>query len=136
MKTFFIAMGLVFAAAAFANPASAQTSGTTLQMRAMWDDGSPVQGTVTLGLVHVLGADTLVTTATLSNGRTSVNEALSATSLYNITVVTPSGSTLLKFPITTALINPQNLKEADIRLVLRKADNSLKYAHIEVSMGF
>lgn len=118
------------------NAAFSQTTGTTLSMRAYFDDGTPAEGTVTLGQVHVLSADTILATKTLSHGFTSVVETLSSTTLYNITLTSPGGAQLLKFPITTALINPENLKRAEIHIVLHKADNSLKSAHIEVSMGF
>lgn len=118
------------------NAAFSQTAGTTLSLRAYFDDGTPVEGTVTLGQVHVLSADTILATTTLSRGFTSVVQALSSTTLYNITLTSPGGAQLLKFPITTALINPENLQRAGIHIVLHKGDNTLKSAHIEVSLGF
>lgn len=135
MKTF-LWVGLLCCLAVFPVAAEAQTTGTTLSMRVQFDDGSPVDGTVTLGQVHVLGSDTILATRTLSRGYASVVEALSATTLYNITLTSTTGVQLLKFPMTTALINPQDLKNAQIHIVLRKADNSIRSARIEVSMGF
>ena len=135
MRTFFWISLLCFLAA-FPLAADAQSTGTTLSMRVQFDDGSPAEGTVTLGQVHVLGADTILATKTLSRGYASVVEALSATTLYNITLHSTSGVQLLRFPITTALINPQDLRNAQIQIVLRKADNSIKSARVEVSMGF
>ena len=135
MKTF-LWVALLCCLAVFPFAAEAQTTGTTLSMRVQFDDGSAADGTVTLGQVHVLGSDTILATRTLSRGYASVTEALSATTLYNITVTSTTGVQLLKFPMTTALINPQDLKNAQIHIVLRKADNSIKSARIEVSMGF
>ena len=135
MKTFFW-VGLFCLLAVFPMAADAQPTGTTLAMRVQYDDGSSADGTVTFGEVHVLGADTILATKTLSRGYAAVVEALSATTLYNITLTSPAGVQLLKFPITTALINPQNLTNAQIHIVLRKTDNSLKSARVEVSMGF
>jgi hypothetical protein len=135
MKTYFF-VALLCLLALSPIPALAQSSGTTLSISASWDDETPIDGTVTLGLVHIVGADSILATKTLSNGRASVVETLAGTTLYNITLVSPSGVQFLKFPITTALINPQNLSTAQIHVVLRKADNSLKFAHISVSMGF
>jgi len=78
----------------------------------------------------------MITTKTLSNGRTNVYEPLGASTMYNITLLTSTNTQLVKFPITTAMINPGNLQRAEIDLVFRKADNSLKSAVIKVSMAF
>ncbi len=105
-------------------------------MIAHWDDGTNIEGTVTLGQLNASGPETVIATKTLSNGRTSVSESLGATTMYNVTLLTAASTQLVKFPITTAMINPGNLQRAEIDLVFRKADNSLKYAQIKVSMGF
>jgi hypothetical protein len=122
--------------AVLALPASPQTSATNLVMGAHWDDGTAIQGTVTLGQLNASGPDTVIATKTLSNGRTSVSELLSAATMYNVTLLTDANTKLVKFPITTAMINPGNLQRAEIDLIFRKADNSLKSAQIKVSMGF
>jgi hypothetical protein len=105
-------------------------------MSARWDDGSSVQGTVTLGKQNASGPDTIIVTQALSNGSTNVSESLGATTMYDVTLVDTAGTQLIKFPIATAMINPGNLKQAQIRFVFRKADNSLKSGNISVSMEF
>ncbi len=122
--------------AVFVLPARPQTTATNLVMIAHWDDGTNIEGTVTLGQLNASGPETVIATKTLSNGRTSVSESLGATTMYNVTLLTAASTQLVKFPITTAMINPGNLQRAEIDLVFRKADNSLKYAQIKVSMGF
>jgi hypothetical protein len=121
---------------AFAVPALAQTTATNLVMRAHWDDGSVIQGTVTLGQINATGPDTVIAATTLKSGKTNVSEALNKSILYDVTLNTATGTQLYKFPITTALINPDNLQRAEIDLVFRKADNSIKSAQITVSLGF
>jgi hypothetical protein len=105
-------------------------------MSARWDDASNVQGTVTFGKQNASGPDRVIVTKTLSNGSTNVSESLVATSMYDVTLVDTAGTQLVKFPIATAMINPGNLKQAQIRFVFRKADNSLKSGDISVSMEF
>jgi hypothetical protein len=78
----------------------------------------------------------LIVTKILSNGWTNVSEPLGASTMYNVTLLTAANTQLVKFPITTAMINPGNLQRAEIDLIFRKADNSLKSAQIKVSMGF
>lgn len=120
----------------FALPAQPQNSTTSLSMSAHWDDGSNIHGTVTFSKQNASGPDTVVFTQTLSNGRVSVSEALGATTMYDVTLVDTAGTQLIKFPIATAMINPGNLKQAQIIFVFRKADNSLKSGNISVSMEF
>lgn len=120
----------------FALPAQPQTSTTMLVIGTHWDDGTYIQGTVTLGRLNALGPDTVIAAKILSNGWTNVSESLSPATMYNVTLLSAAGTQLVKFPVTTALINPGNLKRAEIDLTFRKGDNSLKSAHIEVSMGF
>lgn len=120
----------------FALPARPQTSSTDLIMAAHWDDSTAIQGTVTLGQLNASGPDTVIATKTLSNGHTNVYEPLGASTMYNITLLTTTNTQLVKFPITTAMISPGNLQRAEIDLVFRKADNSLKSAEIKVAMAF
>ena len=75
-------------------------------------------------------------TQDLVKGQASVSESFGANSLYHVTLVTSAGKQLLQFPITTALINPVNLRRAQLDLVCRKADNSLKSAQVSVLMRF
>jgi hypothetical protein len=135
MKNHVIA-ALLCMTAVFPLPATPQTSATTLVMDAHWDDGTVIQGTVTLGQMNGSGPDTVIFTKSLSNGRTSVSEPLGASTLYDVTLLTAANAQLVKFPITTAMINPGNLQRAEIDLVFRRADNSLKSAQIKVTMGF
>jgi hypothetical protein len=113
-----------------------QTSTTNLMMSAHWDDGTSIQGTVSLGQLNASGPDTLIATETLSKGWANVSETLGAATMYHVTVITTAGTQLVMFPITTAMINPKNLQQAEIQMVFRKADNSLKSAKVTVAMGF
>jgi hypothetical protein len=135
LKNYLITV-LLCMTAVFALPARPQTSRTNLAMSAHWDDGTNIQGTVTLGQQNASGPDTVIVTETLSNGGANVSETLGAATMYDVTLLTISGTQLVKFPITTALINPGNLQQAQIRLIFRKADNSLKSAKVTVAMGF
>jgi hypothetical protein len=134
LKNYFITVLLCITV--FALPARPQTSATNLVMSAHWDDGTYIQGTVTLDQLNGSRPDTVVVTKTLSYGRASVSEPLSGSTMYNVTLLTATNTQLVKFPITTAMINPGNLQRAEIDLIFRKADNSLKSAQIKVSMGF
>jgi hypothetical protein len=120
----------------FVLPARPQTSTTNLVMGAHWDDGTYIPGTVILGQLNASGPDTVIATKILSDGWTNVSQPLGAATMYDVTLLTAGGTQLLKFPITTALINPGNLKRAEIDLIFHKADNTLKSANITVSMGF
>jgi hypothetical protein len=136
MRRFVAVVSLFIAVALLAYPARPQTSGTTLVMQARWDNNSAIQGTVTLSQVNVTGPNTVVTKQTLSNGRTSVTVPLAANSVYNVTLVDSGGIQLVTFPITTALINPSNLSNAQIELVVHAANNVLASAKFQVSMSF
>ena len=135
MKNYLIT-ALLCMTAVFAPPAKPQTSTTNLVMSAHWDDGSNIQGTVTLGQQNASGPDTVIVTETLSNGWTNVSETLGAATMYHVTLITTVGTQLVKFPITTAMISPGNLQQAEIQMIFRKADNSLKSAKVTVAMGF
>jgi hypothetical protein len=121
----------IFSTAAL--PASPETY---LVMRAHWDDGTAVAGAVTLGAVNTSGSEMVISTKTLSNGGATVDATLVANSFYNVALVSSDGTQLVKIPITTALINPQNLNRAEVDLVFRKANNSVKSAEFKVSMKF
>jgi hypothetical protein len=58
-------------------------------MIARWDDGTNVQGTVTLGQQNASGPDTVIVTETLSNGEANVSEPLGATTMYDVTLSLP-----------------------------------------------
>jgi hypothetical protein len=132
----YVLIALLCMVTVFALPARTQTSVTNLVMGAHWDDGSTIDGTVTIGKANVSGPDTVMSTRILNSGWTNVNELLGASSMYNVTLVTPTGTLLTKFPITTAFINPGNLKRAEIDLVFHKSDKSLKSAQISVNLDF
>ena len=117
-------------------PARPQTLGTNLVLSARWDDKTRIEGSVTLAQTNAVGPDTIIVTQNLNRGYAGVSESLSPNSLYYVTLATSTGTQLLKFPVTTALINPGNLKRAEIDVVCRKADNSLKSAQFSVSMAF
>jgi hypothetical protein len=114
----------------------AVTAGTQLVMGAHWDDGTYVNGTVILGKVTAWGPDTVAANKALSNGWTTIATPLAPNSLYDVTLVSSSGTQLVKFPFTTALIDPTNLQRAEIDLVFHKTQNTLASAQIKVSMGF
>ena len=135
MKSYLF-IAFIGAITVLAVPAQSQAPATNLVMGAHWDDASYIQGTVTLGQLNAAGPDTVIATKILSNGWANVSEPLSATTMYNVTLQTAAGPQLVKFPITTAMINPGNLKRAEIDLIFRKADNSLKSANVTVSMAF
>jgi hypothetical protein len=120
----------------FALPSRPQTSATNLVMSAHWDDETYIQGTVTLDQLNASRPATVIAARNLSYGRASVSEPLSPSAMYDVTLLTAADTQLVKFPITTAMINPGNLQRAEIDLIFRKADNSLKSAQIKVSMGF
>ena len=117
-------------------PAVPQTSGTSLSMVARWDNNGYIQGTVTLSKMNVSGPDTVIAAQTLYKGKANVTVTLAANSVYNVTLAETNGTQLVKFPITTALINPANLTDAQIQLVCHVADNSLASAKMNVQMNF
>ena len=137
MKTRYL-LGLAVACLAiFCMPVRPETGGTTLSMDAHWDDRSDVDGTVIVSAVHVVGSDTVLATKALSDGRASVTLPLVSNALYHVTVDSPSGAQILKFPFTTALVvNPQNIQHGSMNVVLRKADHTIKSASVNVSMNF
>ena len=121
---------------ALAPLAKPQTSTTNLVMSAHWDDGSNIQGTVTLGQQNASGPDTVIVTEPLSHGVANVSETLGTATMYHVTLITTAGTQLVKFPITTGMISPGNLQQAEVQMIFRKADNSLKSAKVTVAMGF
>ena len=130
-------IGLVFSfLAIFTAPARPQTWSTTLSLTAHWDDNTYVAGKVTIAAVHLIGADTVIATKMLSYGAASLSLVLASNSIYHVTLYSPTGTQLVKFPVTTALINPQSLQSGGMKLVFRKADQSLKSANIDVAMQF
>ena len=132
-----LAFVLLAAATVFTSTGVPQTTGTKLVMAAHWDNGSAVQGAVTLGKMNSSGPDTVIATETLSSkGLANITESLAPNSLYDVILTTSHGIQLVKFPVTTALINPNNLQRAEIQLVCHVADNSLASARIDVSMTF
>lgn len=135
MKNYLITV-LLCMTMVFALPARPQTSKTNLVMNAHWDDGTNIQGTVTLGQQNASGPDTVIVTQTLSNGVANVSETLGSATMYDVTLLTTAGTQLMRFPITTAMINPENLQQAEIKLIFRKANNALKSAKVTVAMGF
>lgn len=133
----YLSITLILAlSAVLSTPAWPQTSGTNLVLGAKWDDGTAVAGTITYGQVNTTGPDTVIATKTLSNGWASVSTPLVANTFYDVTLVTSDGTQLVKFPITTAIINPANLQRGEIDLVFRKINKSLQSAKIRVSLEF
>jgi hypothetical protein len=130
-----IALFLVIAVLCSA-PAQPQSSGTDLVMHAHWDTGAAVPGTVALSHVNAVGPDTLVATKNLTNGGASFTTVLASNSLYNVTLTSTDGTQLIKFPFTTALINPANLGKAAVTLVFYSTNKSVKSATVYVSMSF
>ncbi|HKV23852.1 MAG TPA: hypothetical protein VJN93_04610 [Candidatus Acidoferrum sp.] len=120
----------------FAPSAIPQTTETNLEMSARWDNGRAMQGTVTFGKVNLSGPDTVLATQALSRGRATISQVLAANTVYDVTLVSSDGSQIVKFPVTTALINPNNLQRAEIDLVCHASDHTLASARIDVSMAF
>jgi hypothetical protein len=120
----------------FCVPARPPTLGTTLALAVHWDDNSAVVGTVTIAAIQAVGPDRVLATHPLNAGWASVTLALASNSLYRVTILSPAGAHLVVFPITTALVNPQNMQRGIMSLVLRRADQSLKSANVMVSLSF
>jgi hypothetical protein len=130
--------GLIFLAIItfLAVPVDSQTSETTLVMSAHWDNHHPIDGTVTLVKASQSKEDATIVAKKLSEGLVTVTVPLAENALYNITLLAPDGKELLKFPITTALINPKNLVRGQIDIVCRTSDHSVASAQISVLMNF
>jgi hypothetical protein len=120
-----------------ASPANPETSGTNLAMTAHWDNGKAIRGTVTLVKGNLSKADTIIVAKPLSSeGQVYVTVPLAVNAVYKITVLETDGKELLEFPITTAMINPNNLVSAGINIVCREKDHSVASARINVLMKF
>jgi hypothetical protein len=87
LKNYLITV-LICMTAVFALPARSQTSATNLVMAAHWDDGTDIQGTVTLGQLNASAPDIVIATKSLPDGRASDSEPLGATIMYNDTLLT------------------------------------------------
>ncbi len=136
MKNRYLVGLLFFSLLVFSIPARPQTTATSLSLGAHWDDNTAIAGNVIIAAVPLVGADTVLATRTLSGGWASVSPPLTSNSMYRVILTTPTGAQLVKFPFTTALINPQNVERGTVTLVLRKTDSSLKFANVQVSMNF
>jgi len=136
MRKLFL-LAATFAIAAFCSPlAQSQTTGTNLVIQARWNTGSAVPGTVTLGQANATGPDTVLVTKSLSRGAASFQISLAAASVYDVTLIDSSGTQLVKFPFTTALIDPANLEQAGITLVFNSTSKNLKSASVNVALNF
>jgi hypothetical protein len=134
--TVLVCFALLVVTAGFAARSHAATTGTEMIMTAKYDTKSPIQGTVTLAQVNASGSNTVVATATLSNGEATVTVPLAANAVYEVTLTSLKGAQLMQFPITTAMINPTNLESAEIDIVMHAANNSLVKARMIVNMNF
>ena len=131
-----LALLLVVVCALFVSPAKPQSTGTNLVMGAHWDNNAYIQGTVTISKLNGTAPETVIVTKTLSQGWSNVTEPLAANSVYNVTLTTPDGKQLVKFPIVTVLVNPDNIVRAEIDIICRSADRSLASARMDVVMNF
>jgi hypothetical protein len=95
-----------------------------------------VEGVVTLGKVNTIGPETIIVTRSLSDGRAAFQTVLAANSVYDVILTSSDGTQLVKFPVTTVLINPANLERAGIALVFNSTDKSLKSASVNVDLDF
>lgn len=136
MKNRYLVGVAVICLTIFSIPTCPQTGGTALVLGIHWDDNSAVAGTVTIAAIQAIGPDTVLATRTLNAGWASVTLALASNSLYRVTALSPAGMHLVRFPIATALVNPQNIQRGTMNLVLRKADQSLKSATVNVALSF
>jgi hypothetical protein len=119
-----------------AYPANPETSGTNLILSAHWDNRQAIQGTVTLVKANLLTENNVVVVKPLSNGQASVTLPLAQNAIYSVTLLETNGKELLKFPITTALINPKNLSTGEIEFIFREKDHSVASARVNVLMNF
>jgi len=136
MKSYSFVFVLLVAIAITASPANPEAPGTDLVMAANWDNGHPIQGTVSLVQANSGSSNSAIAAKPLSRGQASVIVPLAGNAVYNVTLVESNGTQLLKFPFMTGLINPSNLRSARIEIVLRVADNSVASARINVLMNF
>jgi hypothetical protein len=127
-------VALVFVAGYAARTQAATT--TTMIMTARWDTKGPIAGTVTLAKVNASGSNTVVSKEALSNGEATVTLALAANAVYEVTLTSSTGTQLVQFPVTTAMINPSNLASAEIDIVMHASNNELSTARMIVNMQF
>ena len=95
-----------------------------------------MQGAVTLNQVGPTGLESILVTKSLSKGSASFQTALAASAVYDVTLSGSDGTQLVKFPLTTALINPANLQQAGLVLVFNSSNKSLKSANVSVGLTF
>lgn len=136
MKKLLYIVATLAIAAFCSTQAQTETAGTNLVIHASWDSRSVVDGVVTLGQVNAKGPETILVTRRLSNGRAAFQTVLAANSVYDVILTSSDGTQLVKFPVTTVLINPANIERAGIALVFSSTDKSLKSASVNVDMDF
>lgn len=136
MKKLLYIVATLAIAAFCSTQAQTETAGTNLVIHASWDLRSVVDGVVTLGQVNAKGPETILVTRRLSNGRAAFQTVLAANSVYDVILTSSDGTQLVKFPVTTVLINPANIERAGIALVFSSTDKSLKSASVNVDMDF
>ena len=105
-------------------------------IHANWDTNSAVEGEVTLGQINPKGPETIIVTRNLSRGRAAFQTVLAANAVYDVILTTSDGTQLVKFPVTTVMINPSNLQRAGIALVFNSTNKTLKSASVNVDMNF
>jgi hypothetical protein len=135
-KAFLITTILLMIAILSSAPIKSQTAETNLSIRARWDSGGAVQGVVTLSQVSPTGLESILVTKSLSKGSASFQTSLVGTAVYDVTLSSSDGTQLVKFPLTTALINPANLQQAGLALVFNSSNKSLKSANVSVDLAF
>jgi len=132
--TRYLLLALLLSLAQTANAQTYLTAGVK------WDDGTPVNGSVTL--VQNGSPDILLAAKTLSSGWTNFTILLSkgtytvTVACHNAPTVCAEGTVLTAFPVFTAMLDPAMLKRGEVNLVFRKADLSLKSADVKVHSEF
>jgi hypothetical protein len=113
-------------------------NGSTLSIKATYDDGSAVAGTVVLQSVGATNTTTIATLP-LSAGTASYKLVLQINIVYNFAVLPSKGTALASFPFALPSIlkvDPAALRSAAINLVFRRADQSLAQVTPQVSFAF
>jgi hypothetical protein len=113
-------------------------NGSTLSVKATYDDGSAVAGTVVLQSVGTTKTTTIATVPLVA-GTASYKVVLQINTVYNLAVLPGSGIPLASFPFALPSIlkvDPAALRSATINLVFRRADQTLAQVTPQVSFAF
>lgn len=114
-------------------------NGSLLSLRATYDDGSPVAGTVALQSLSSNTVPLTIATEPLVTGTASYKLVLQLDSLYSVLLMRHDGMVLASFPFVLPSIlkvDPAALRSAALILVFRRSDLTLKQATPKVTFDF